>query len=201
MNGVANSFSGDWAEDHRGEIVGPIESGHQRDGLRIVSADYRDLLLNAFLPGIPGHWAELVAVGGRLIEKLVEHHGVVAGVMPGHRAPEIVGLLLGGLVHRILKDPRLQIADRMPVQNDIHLQLGTPADGLIEQLGVFRRGALPPCGRVHRDPDKLGAHLLDLDEMGFAPMPLHFELIRVRDGHAAEQHRVPGRVHELVALD
>ena len=90
---------------------------------------------------------------------------------------------------------------RVPVENHVHVQFGTPAHGLVEQLDVFRRRPLPPCDRMDGDADQLRAHLLDLDEMLLAPMPLHFELVRIRNRQSAEQHRVPVRVHEFVSLD
>jgi hypothetical protein len=73
-----------------------------------------------------------------LVEQLEEGYSVVAGVMPGHRAPELDGFRLGRVV---LQPPVIfllrQVPDAMPVNDYVKAEFFGPADALIEELDVF----------------------------------------------------------------
>lgn len=135
------------------------------------------------------------------MKRLIEGDRVVAGVMAGHDPPETVGLLLRGLVHRVLEELGLQVADAVPVENHVHVQFRTPADRLVQELDVFGRGPLPPGDRVDGDADQVPAHFLDLHEMPLAPVPLHLKLVGIGDRQSAENDRFPVGIDELVSFD
>src|ERR1035438_2137143 len=142
---IADSLGGDRIQAQRREIVRPIESRHQGDSLLIVGPYDRDLFLHHLLPGVPGDRAER----RRLVEQLEKRHGVVPVVVRGHGAPESEGFLLGGVVHGVLIHPGRHVADGMPIDDDVHVQIGGPLHRLVQQLDVFDGGSFPPCDWMH----------------------------------------------------
>jgi len=114
----------------------------------------------------------------------------VAGVVARHGSPEVIGFLLGGLVHGVLEQAGGQVADAVPVQVDIHVEIRAPVDGLIEQLEIFPRESFratprdaPGCGLTH------AAHFLHFYEVFPVPMALHFELIGIGDGQGRREQK------------
>src|ERR1019366_7032669 len=55
---IADALGGNRVQAQRREIVGPIESRHQRDSLLVVRPDDGDFFLDDLLPGVPGNRAE-----------------------------------------------------------------------------------------------------------------------------------------------
>ena len=82
---------------HGGEVISPVESGAQADGVGVVGADgVNDLLLEGF-PLSP--CAGACSVDGGLVEYLVEGNLGLVLITLGYGTPELECLGLGGVVH------------------------------------------------------------------------------------------------------
>ncbi len=190
----------DRARQHLAQLVGPVEAGHDHDRRGVVRPHDRDDLLEHRLPLRPREPAERAVVVGRLVEELVEHdHGVVP-VVAGDLAPELERLLARGVVHGVLHQLGPQVADDVPVHHHGEAGLPRPADALVEEREVAPGAPRPPGHRVDRDAHDVRPPRLDFLEDLLVPATRLLELVGVGDRHAAEHDRLPGRVHELVAL-
>ncbi len=142
----------------------------------------------------------MAAVDRRLVEQLVEGDCVASAEVLGDGPPELERFLLRRVVHRVLEQFHLQVADAVPVDDDVHAQLGAPLDRLVEQLDVLGRRPFPPGHGVDRDANDHRAEFFDVLEVGLVPMPLVLDLVGVGDRQPAKQDRVAVRVDELVAF-
>src|SRR5450759_1406266 len=115
-------------------------------------------------------------------------------------SPELECFLSCSYVHWILKNFSFKISDGMPIDHHIHSQIGTPVNSFIEQLYILFRSAFPPCNRVNRDTDNVRTHFFHFFKMGFAPMSLTFNLIRIRNSYTPEQHFFTLRINKFVSL-
>src|SRR5579859_1808173 len=97
-------------------------------------------------------------------------------VMFGHRGPEIERLLPGGVISRrrikfrssTEEFPPVQIADAVPVNDDIQSLFICPRNALVEQLEVIFFSMDAPRCRMYGNPHDI-----------CAPGPGHFEIMSV----------------------
>ena len=121
--------------------------------------------------------------------------------MSGDRAPERECFGCRGIVHGVLKEPVLQIADRMPVDDDIHPEVRTPFHRGIEQCEIAFGSPFTPRNRMDRNADQVRPHLLYPREELPAPVALALDLVGIRDRESPEEDDIPIRIDKPVSPD
>jgi len=106
--------------------------------------------------------------------------------MARYGTPKLKRLFLGRVVHGILEQLHIQIADRMPVDDNIELKLAAPLDGLIQKLQIGSWRSFAPCYGMDRDTYQGRAHLFHLFKMFPLPVSLIGDFIRIRNGQSAK---------------
>ena len=198
---IADALGIDWIGTDVVELVRPIKTAHQRNDLGVVGEDDADHLFDNDLPLGPADLPELAVVGGGLVEKLVERYRWDAGVAERDIAPEVVGLLAGGVVHGVLEDLGPEVADAVPLDVEVETELGGPGHRLVEELEILDLATSLPSYGVDRHADEVRPPVLDDLEVGLAPAPVLHQLVGVGDVDSPEDPRVAILVDKAVALD
>jgi hypothetical protein len=114
--------------------------------------------------------------------------------MAGHGAPEIEGLLFGGIVgggriqlRRYREELAFrQVADAVPVDDHIEAFLLGHPHSLVQQLEVILLAMNAPSRRVDGEPDDVGAPRFCRFKVIRLPLAVAFEFVRIARRQAAE---------------
>ena len=120
--------------------------------------------------------------------------------MLGDETPELIGLLPGCVIHRVLEKLHLQVADAVPVNVNVNAEFCAPIHRLVEQFEIPLWRALAPRNGMNRNAHQRRAHFLYLFKMGFVPMSLMFDFVRVANGNATEQNGLAIGINKPVPL-
>ena len=120
--------------------------------------------------------------------------------MAGNRAPEVQRFGLARVIGRVLEHPRLQISDRMPVDDHMHPEIRAPVDRLVEQLEVFAGSAGAPGRRVNGNANEVRPARLDRRKELAVPVGPLDQIVGIGNRYSAEDHGRAGGIDEVIAL-
>ena len=183
---------------HRRQVIGPVEARAQADGVGVDGADLVDQFLLDGLPFGPRAGADSLGRHRRLVEKLVQGHRGLVLVAFRHRTPEPEGLLLRGVVHGRGELFVLEVADGVPVHDDVHPVLFRPDDALVHGCEGLVPAQAVQVRRMDGETDDVGAPAGRRGEIPFVPLPVPDQFHRIGETQTAEDDFPPLRVDELV---
>src|SRR6185437_4040052 len=108
--------------------------------------------------------AQLVGESGGLVEEFVERNCVISREMVCDGAPKLKRLLQGGLIHRVLEQSGVKVADGVPVNIHVHAEFRTPIHGLVEQHKIALRRSGAPGDGMNWDADQMRSRPLNVDK-------------------------------------
>ena len=200
MRHVGHVGAGDGCVGHWRQVVRPVEAGAEADRVRVVGTHGVDDLLLQGLPFVPCASACVGCGHCRLVEELIEGDCGFVLVALGDGAPELEGFFFRGVVHGRGIQLILEVADGMPVHDDVQAVFFCPFDALVHGgEGLFPAHGVE-VGRMHGETHDVGAPVGGLGEIALVPLPVLHELDRVGEAESAEDDLLPLRVDESVSF-
>src|SRR5690606_9674920 len=116
-------------------------------------------------------------------------------------SPECQCFIPRRIIHHMLVAFILQVADTMPVDDDIQLLRCREFDTFIKQFQVFVLSAFPPCGWMHGKPHDVRTPAFHFPKVAFVPVTGTLELVGVAGVQSAEYDRTSIVRDKTIAFD